>query len=122
LQAEIAAAHVTAPTWESTEWATILAAYDALAEVSPSPVVALNRAVAASMLAGPTAGLAALRELERPLADYHLFYATRADMLERAGGDPRADLETAISLTMNDGEKRLLERRLRDRLSRVKPS
>jgi RNA polymerase sigma factor (sigma-70 family) len=116
LQAEIAAAHVTAPTWESTDWATILAAYDALAEVWPSPVVALNRAVAVSMLAGPSAGLAALQELERPLADYHLFYATRAEMLERAGGDPRPDLERATSLATNEGEKRLLERRLRDRL------
>jgi RNA polymerase sigma-70 factor (ECF subfamily) len=122
LQAEIAAAHVTAPTWESTDWATIAAAYDALAEVSPSPIVALNRAVAVSMLAGPSAGLAALKALERPLADYHLFYAARADMLERAGGDPRPDLERALSLAMNDGEKRLLERRLRDRLARTRPS
>ncbi len=96
LQAEIAAAHVMAPKWESTDWATIVAAYDELAEVSPSPVVALNRAVAVSMLAGPSAGLAALAALERPLADYHLFYAARADMLERTGGDPRPDLEKAI--------------------------
>jgi RNA polymerase sigma-70 factor (ECF subfamily) len=122
LQAEIAAAHVTAPTWESTEWATILAAYDALAEISPSPIVALNRAIAVSMLAGPSAGLAALTALERLLADYHLFYAARADMLERSGGDPRPDLERAISLAMNEGEKRLLERRLRDRLARLQPS
>jgi RNA polymerase sigma-70 factor (ECF subfamily) len=64
------------------------------------------------MLTGPSAGLAALTALERPLADYHLFYAARADMLERAGGDPRPDLEKAISLAMNEGEKRLLERRL----------
>jgi RNA polymerase sigma-70 factor (ECF subfamily) len=122
LQAEIAAAHVTAPKWESTDWANIVAAYDALAEVSPSPVVALNRAVAVSMLAGPSAGLAALTALERPLADYHLFYAARADMLERTGGDPRPDLERAISLAMNEGERRLLERRLRDRLARRQPS
>ena len=122
LQAEIAAAHATAPRWESTDWATIVAAYDALAEVSPSPVVALNRAVAVSMLAGPSAGLAALKALERPLADYHLFFAARADMLERTGGDPRPDLETAISLATNEGEKRLLERRLHDRLARMRPS
>jgi RNA polymerase sigma factor (sigma-70 family) len=121
LQAEIAAEHVTAPTWESTDWATILAAYDALAEVSPSPVVALNRAVAVSMLAGPSAGLDALRELEGPLAGYHLFYAMRADMLERAGVDPRPDLEKAISLATNEGEKRLLERRLGDRARRPIP-
>ncbi len=122
LQAEIAAAHVTAPTWESTDWTAIVAAYDALAEISPSPVVELNRAVAVSMVAGPSAGLAALKALERPLADYHLFYATRADMLERAGGDPRPDLEKAISLAMNEGEKRLLERRLRERVVSTQPS
>ena len=113
---------MTAPRWESTDWAAIVAAYDALAKVSPSPVMALNRAVAVSMLAGPAAGLAALKTLGRPLADYHLFYATRADMLERTGGDPRPDLETAISLATNEGEKRLLERRLHDRLSRMRPS
>lgn len=122
LQAEIAATHVTAPTWESTDWASILAAYDVLAEVSPSPVVALNRAVAVSMLKGASAGLAALREIERLLSEYHLFYATRADMLERAGGDPRPDLQRAISLVTNEGEKRLLEQRLRDRLARVQLS
>jgi len=121
LQAEIAAAHVMAPKWEGTDWATIVAAYDELAKVSPSPVVALNRAVAVSMLAGPSAGLAALAALERPLADYHLFYAARADMLERTGGDPRPDLEKAIALAMNEGEKRLLERRLHDRLARMQP-
>jgi RNA polymerase sigma factor (sigma-70 family) len=122
LQAEIAAVHVTAPRWESTDWASIVLAYDALRKVSPSPVVALNRAVAVSMLAGPSAGLAALKAIERPLADYHLFYATRADLLERTGGDPRPDLERAISLATNDGEKRLLERRLRDRVARTQPS
>ncbi len=121
LQAEIAAAHVTAPTWESTDWATIVGAYDALTEAAPSPIVALNRAVAVSMHAGPSAGLAALKALERPLAGYHLLYATRADMLERAGEDPRRDLERAISLAMNDAERRLLERRLRERLARTRP-
>jgi len=80
--------------------------------------VALNRAVAVSMVTGPSAGLAALKALERPLADYHLFYATRAEMLERTGGDPRPDLERAISLATNEGEKRLLERRLLGRLAR----
>ncbi|MGA2448324.1 MAG: sigma-70 family RNA polymerase sigma factor [Polyangiaceae bacterium] len=121
-QAEIAAVHVMAPTWESTDWAAIVAAYDRLAEVSLSPIVALNRAIAVSMLAGPTAGLAALTALERRLADYHLFYAARADMLERTGGDPLPDLERAISLATNGGEKRLLERRLQDRLACMQPS
>lgn len=115
LQAVIAAAHVTAPTWESTDWGAIVAAYDALLEIGPSPVVGLNRAIAVSMRAGPSAGLAALEELERPLADYHLFYAARADMLDRAGGDPRPDLGRALSLATNESEKRLLERRLHAR-------
>lgn len=121
LQAEISAAHATAPKWESTDWATIVAVYDELTEVSPSPVVALNRAIAVSMHAGPTAGLAALTPLERPLEDYHLFYAARADMIDRTGGDPRPDLRRAISLVTNEGEKRLLAQRLRDRLARMQP-
>jgi predicted RNA polymerase sigma factor len=122
LQAEIAAMHVTAPTWEATDWAAILAAYDALAKLAPSPVVALNRAIAVSMGAGPTAGLASLKALERPLADYHLLYAARADMLERAGDNPLPDLEKALSLATNEGEKRLLERRIHDRLARTRAS
>ena len=112
IQAEIAAAHVTAPTWESTDWGAIVARYDELAEIAPSAIVALNRAVAISMRDGPPAGLAALKDLERPLADYHLFYAIRAELLERAGKDPGPDLRKALSLVTNDGERRLLERRL----------
>jgi RNA polymerase sigma-70 factor (ECF subfamily) len=112
LQAEIAAVHATAPTWESTDWTAIIARYDELAFLTPSPIVALNRAVAVSMRDGPAAGLAALADLERPLGDYHLFYATRADFLERAGQSPRADLRKALKLATNDGERRLLERRL----------
>lgn len=115
LQAEIAAAHVTAPAWERTDWGSIVALYDALAAIAPSPIVALNRAVAVSMRDGPSAGLAALKELERPLADYHLFYAARADFLERAGKDPSRDLRKALSLATNDSERRLLQRRLEDR-------
>jgi predicted RNA polymerase sigma factor len=112
LQAEIARVHVTAPAWENTDWAAIVALYDALAAATPSPIVTLNRAVAVSMRDGPSEGLAALEGLERPLADYHLFYATRADFLERVGKDARADLRKALSLATNEGERRLLERRL----------
>ncbi|HEY8923409.1 MAG TPA: sigma-70 family RNA polymerase sigma factor, partial [Polyangia bacterium] len=110
LQAEIAAAHVTAPTWERTDWGRIVASYDALGTVAPSPIVALNRAIALSMRDGPAAGLAALAELEGPLADYHLFYAARADFLERAGKNPSRDLRKALALVTNDGDRRLLER------------
>jgi RNA polymerase sigma factor (sigma-70 family) len=112
LQAEIAAVHVTASTWESTDWAAIVALYDALDAVTPSPIVKMNRAIAISMLQGPSAGLDALKEVARDLADYHLFYATRADFLERAGKDPRPDLERALALATNDAERRLLHDRL----------
>jgi RNA polymerase sigma factor (sigma-70 family) len=112
LQARIAAEHVTAPAWSETNWTAIVARYDELTATSPSPIVALNRAVALSMRDGPEAGLAALRDVERALADYHLFYAIRAELLERAGKNPKRDLEKALSLVTNDGERRLLERRL----------
>jgi RNA polymerase sigma factor (sigma-70 family) len=112
LQGEIAAAHMTAAAWESTEWPHILALYDALQAVAPSPVVALNRAIALSMVRGPAEGLHALKPLERALADYHLFYAARADLLSRAGKDPRPDLKRALALVSNEGERRLLETRL----------
>jgi RNA polymerase sigma-70 factor (ECF subfamily) len=117
LQAAIAAAHATAPTWESTDWTSIIARYDALAAIAPSPIVALNRSIAVAMRDGPPAGLAALADLERTLADYHLFYATRADLLARTGEDPVPDLRKALALATNDGERRLLERRLRARLA-----
>jgi predicted RNA polymerase sigma factor len=115
LQAEIAAAHVTAASWERTDWTVIVALYDALLAAVPSPIVALNRAVGVALRDGPAAGLLELEELEQPLAEYHLFYATRADFLERVGRDPRPDLERALSLATNDGERRLLERRLLER-------
>jgi RNA polymerase sigma-70 factor (ECF subfamily) len=113
VQAEIAALHVTAPRYADTDWAAIVARYDELAACAPSPIVALSRAVAVAMRDGPAAGLAALRELERPLAAHHLFYATRAELRERAGEDPRGDLARAIALVSNDAERQLLERRLR---------
>jgi RNA polymerase sigma-70 factor, ECF subfamily len=121
LQAEIAAAHVTAPAWEQTDWAAIIALYDALVEVAPSPIVELNRAIAISMRDGPQAGLTALESLARALADYHLFYATRADLLERLGKDPRPDLKKALALATNDGERKLLERRLERIAARRQP-
>ena len=114
LQAEIAAVHVTAPAWGRTDWTAIVALYDALEAIAATPIVGLNRAVAISMRDGPAAGLAALKPIERSLADYHLFYAARADFLERAGKDPSRDLRKALSLATNTGERRLLERRLED--------
>jgi len=112
LQAEIAACHATAPEWDATDWRRILNAYDALLALTRSPVVAMNRAVAVMMTQGPVAALAALEALEEPLSQYHLFYATRADFLERAGRDPRPDLERALTLVTNGAERALLEQRL----------
>ncbi|HSN25572.1 MAG TPA: DUF6596 domain-containing protein [Kofleriaceae bacterium] len=114
LQAEIAAAHVSAPAWEATDWRHILACYDALLAATGSPVVALNRAIALAMADGAEAGLAALDELAEPLARYHLFYATRADLLRRLGRDPRADYARALELVTNDAERAFLQRRLTD--------
>ncbi len=111
LQAELAGVHVTAPAWERTDWTRIVALYDELAGLRPSPIVGLNRAIALAMRDGAEAGLIALRDVERALADHHLFYATRAELLERAGTDPRPDLERALKLVTNDAERRLLERR-----------
>ncbi|HXN33646.1 MAG TPA: DUF6596 domain-containing protein [Polyangiaceae bacterium] len=113
LQAEIAGVHATAPTWESTDWPAIVALYDELDTVTPSPIVKMNRAIAIAMDRGPKAGLDALKEVAHDLEDHHLFYATRADLLERAGKDPRRDLERALALATNDAELGLL----RDRLS-----
>ncbi len=112
LQAELAAVHATALTWESTDWAALVRLYDALLAEAPSPLVKMNRAIALSMLRGPDVGLEALREIEGDLDDYHLFYATRADLRSRAGQDPTQDLDKALSLATNDAERRLLEGRL----------
>jgi RNA polymerase sigma-70 factor, ECF subfamily len=112
LQAEIAAWHAIAPTWEATNWAAILGAYDELCALDPSPVVALNRAIALCMQEGPAAALAAIAELEQPLARYHHFYATRAEFRRRLGLDARADHQRAFDLAQNDDERRFLQRKL----------
>ena len=112
LQAEIAARHVVARSWQATAWPAILALYDALLALTRSPVVALNRAVATSMVFGPEPALEDLAELERTLGDYHLFYATRADFLRRAGRDARPDYDRALALATNASERAFLERRI----------
>jgi RNA polymerase sigma-70 factor (ECF subfamily) len=113
-QAEIAACHATAPAYEDTDWAAILDAYDALLAIVPSPVVALNRAIALSMREGAEAGLAALAPLAEPLARYHHFYATRADLRRRLGLDAAPDWQRALELAENDDERRFLQRKLVD--------
>ena len=112
LQAEIAACHVTAATWEATDWGRILHLYDALLALAPSPVVALNRAVAVAMHRGPAEGMDALATLESDLASYHLFYAVRADFRSRLGEDARDDYQRAFELATNETERRHLRGRM----------
>jgi RNA polymerase sigma-70 factor (ECF subfamily) len=112
LQAEIAACHATAPAWEATDWAAILRLYDDLQALAPSPVVALNRAVAVSMHHGAAAGLAALAPLEASLAAYHLFYAVRADLRARLGEDARDDYRRALELATNESERAFLRKKI----------
>ena len=117
LQAAIAACHARAHTSEETDWKRIVALYDALAEVTRSPVVELNRAVAVSMAFGPAQGLElveALRE-EPALRSYHLLPSVRGDLLERLGrkDEARAEFERAADLAQNLRERELLLGRAR---------
>jgi RNA polymerase sigma factor (sigma-70 family) len=122
LQAAIAACHARARRAEDTDWPRVVALYDALDEVSPSPVIALNRAVAIGMAYGAAAGLDAVDALreETVLARYHLLPSVRADLLERLGraAEARAEYERAASLATNGAERALLLRRAL-RLSRA---
>ncbi len=117
LQAAIAACHARARTPEETDWLRIVALYDALVEVTGSPVVELNRVVAVSMAFGPEAGLELVEQLTREpvLADYYLLPAVRGDILERLGrsDDARAAFERAAELAPNDRERRHLHSRAR---------
>jgi RNA polymerase sigma factor (sigma-70 family) len=115
LQAAIAACHARAATAEDTEWVRIAALYHALALISPSPVVELNRAVAVSMAFGPAAGLAIVDDLasEPTLAAYHLLPSVRGDFLVKLGrqDEARVEFERAASLTRNARERELLLQR-----------
>jgi RNA polymerase sigma-70 factor, ECF subfamily len=115
LQAAIAACHARAPTPEQTDWGRIVALYDALAQLSPSPVVELNRAVAVSMAYGPEAALELVGALidGGALGDYHLLPSVHADLLARLGrlDEARAELGRAVALTQNESERRLLSQR-----------
>ncbi len=112
LEAAIAACHARALTPEETDWVRVAALYEALAQVQPTPVVELNRAVALSMAFGPEVGLALVDELaaEPSLQNYHLLPSVRADLLTRLGREEeaRADFERAASLTSNSRERDLL--------------
>ena len=112
LQAAIAACHARARSGAETDWARIAALYEALAELAPSPVVELNRAVAVAMAFGPAAGLELVDALasEPALKDYHLLPSVRGDLLEKLGrrDEARAEFERAASLTRNARERMLL--------------
>ncbi len=117
LMAAIAAVHTEAPTWQETDWREVVALYDLLVQIWPSPVVALNRAVAVGFADGPDVGLAALDALaaEPQLAGYGYLAAARADYLRRLGraAEARASYEEALLLTENTIERDFLAGRLR---------
>jgi len=117
LQAEIAACHARAHTSEETDWERIVALYAELAEITPSPIVELNRAVAVAMARGPAAGLELVNELtsDPSLRSYHLLPSVRGDLLRKLGrlDEARAEFERAASLTRNARERALLLERAR---------
>jgi len=110
--------HAEAPDGASTDWPQIVGLYDVLLRAAPSPVVALNRAVAVAMRDGPAAGLALVDALlvRNELTHYLPAHAARADLCFRLGctADARASWERALALVRQDAERRYFERRLRD--------
>jgi RNA polymerase sigma-70 factor, ECF subfamily len=118
IQAAIVACHATADDSAATDWSQIAALYERLADIAPSPVVELNRAVAIAMVDGPEAGLSMVESLAESgaLASYHLLPAVRADLLHRLLRFDEAAVyyREALSLTTNDGGRHFLERRLQE--------
>ena len=118
LQAAIAACHARAITATETNWERIVLLYAALLQVSPSPIVALNRAVAVGMAQGPAAGLAAMETLaaEPALAHYHLLPSVRGDLLVKLGryAEAREELQRALAMTDNRRERELLTARIKN--------
>lgn len=116
LQAAIVAVHADARDAAATDWSEIIALYDLLLRIEPTPVVALNRAVAVAMRDGPAAGLKIIDALltDGELADYHLAHAARADLCRRLGKtrEARVSYERALALTQLEPERRFFERRL----------
>ena len=114
LQAAIAAVHAEAPSAKETDWSEIIGLYDVLARLDPSPIIALNRAVAVAMRDGPQAALPVVNELLKPLADYHLAHAVHADLCRRLGRtqEALASYRKALALSRQAPERRFLERRI----------
>ncbi len=117
LQAAIAAVHAEAESVAATDWRQIVALYDRLAEIQPSPVVQLNRAVAIAMCDGPEAGLAQINAVleHGELANYYLAHSARADMYRRLGrtAEARSSYEKALALTQQKPERQFLQERIR---------
>jgi len=116
LQAAIAAVHAEASSWEATDWAQVVALYDALLRGADTPVVRLNRAVALSHVRGAEEALGEVNDLAIALGDYHLFHATRAELLDELGEAAlaREARRRALELCQNPAERALLLRKLGD--------
>jgi len=115
LQAAIAAVHSQAGSWRDTDWTRIVALYDTLLRINDTPVIRLNRAVAVSHVAGPRVALGEVNDLAISLGAYHLFHATRAELLDELGEAvlAREARLRALELCQNPAERSLLERKLR---------
>jgi len=115
--AAISAVHTSARDVRGTDWSQVVALYDQLVHLDPSPIIALNRSIAVAELDGPEVALAAVDRLDHKLAGYHAYHATRADLLRRLGRsqDSRAAYDKAIELAGNTAETAYLTRR-RDQL------
>ncbi|MGB9505202.1 MAG: DUF6596 domain-containing protein, partial [Candidatus Acidiferrum sp.] len=117
LQAAIAAVHAQAESVAVTNWGQIVALYDRLVQIQPSPVVDLNRAVAIAMRDGPEAGLKQIEAVleEGELANYYLAHSARADMYRRLGrtNEARSSYEKALALTQQEPERQFLQERIR---------
>ena len=117
LQAAIAAVHAEAESVAATDWRQIVALYDQLLRIQPSPVVQLNRAVAIAMRDGPEAGLAQIDAVleQGELANYYLAHSARADMYRRLGrtAEARSSYEKALALTQQEPERQFLQERIR---------
>ncbi len=116
IQAAIAAVHCSAAQAADTDWQEIVQLYDLLLRLQPSPIIALNRAVAVAMASMPQDGISLIEGLEKELGDYHLLHAARADLLRRAGMFDAAvqSYERALALVSNEKERRFLTQRLQE--------
>jgi RNA polymerase sigma-70 factor (ECF subfamily) len=114
IQAAINAVHADAASIEATDWRQILALYDLLLAMAPTPVVALNRAIALAEVEGPAEAIALLDDLDLVLDGYHLFHASRADLLRRLGrpADAARAYARAADLATSDAERAFLAARL----------